>query len=106
MSSSSSVPSCAFLATGEVSWVFTTMPSVTVVVQAVSGLRWPSTSTMHWRQAPTGSSSGWSQKRGIWMPSSSAARMTSVPLGTATSKPSMVRVTRSVGTVVGACSGR
>ena len=33
------------------------------------------------------------------MPSSSAARMTSVPLGTATSKPSMVRVTRSVGTV-------
>ena len=45
-------------------------------------MRWPSTSTMHCRQAPTGSSSGWSQNRGIWMPSSSAARMTSVPLGT------------------------
>src|SRR5450432_964926 len=25
------------------------------------------TSTMHWRQEPTGSSSGWSQNRGIWM---------------------------------------
>ena len=98
MSSSSRVPRWAFSAIGLVSWVFTTMPSVTVVVQAVSGLRWPSTSTMHCRQAPTGSSSGWSQNRGIWMPSSSAARMTRVPLGTETSKPSMVSVMRSVGT--------
>ena len=40
------------------------------------------TSTRHWRQAPTGSSSGWSQNRGIWMPTCSAARMTRVPLGT------------------------
>jgi hypothetical protein len=39
MSRSSRVPSCAFLATGLVSCVFTTMPSVTVVVQAVNGLR-------------------------------------------------------------------
>ncbi len=83
MSSSSRTPSCAFLATGLVSWVCTTMPSVTVVVQAVSGLRWPSTSTMHWRQAPTGSSSGWSQNRGTWMPTSSAARMTQRALGDA-----------------------
>ena len=52
------MPSCAFFATGLVSCVRTTMPSVTVVVQAVSGLRWPSTSTMHCRHAPTGSSSG------------------------------------------------
>ena len=29
-----------------------------------------------------GASSGWSQNRGIWMPSCSAARMTRVPLGT------------------------
>ena len=36
----------------------TTMPSVHVVVQEASGLRWPSTSTRHWRQAPIGSSSG------------------------------------------------
>ena len=95
MSSSSSTPSWAFFATGLLSWVLTTMPSVTVVVQAVSGLRWPSTSTMHCRQAPTGSSSGWSQKRGTWMPTSSAARMTSVPLGTLTSNPSIVTVMRS-----------
>ena len=82
MSSSSITPCCAFSATGEVSWVLTTMPSVTVVVHDASGLGWPSTSTRHWRQAPTGSSSGWSQNRGTWMPISSAARMTSVPLGT------------------------
>ena len=53
-------------------------------------------STRHWRQAPTGSSSGWSQNRGIWTPTCSAARITRVPLGTLTSTPSMVRVTRSV----------
>src|SRR3954454_10800106 len=58
---------------------------------------------MHWRQAPTGSSNGWSQNRGIWMPSSSAARMMSVPLGTAASTSSMVSVTRSSG---GGPSGR
>src|SRR4051794_19592261 len=102
MSSSSSVPRCAFSATGDVSWVRTTMPSVTVVVQEATGLRCPSTSTMHCRQAPTGSSSGWSQNRGIWIPISSAARMTSVPFGTCTSKPSMVTVTRSVWTATSA----
>src|SRR5439155_3260579 len=41
----------------------------------------------------TGSRSGWSQNRGISMPSSSAARMIRVPLGTAISFPSMVTVT-------------
>ena len=66
------------------------MPSVQVIVQDAIGLRWPSTSTMHWRQAPAGSRSGWSQNRGISMPSSSAARMTRVPLGTQISMPSMV----------------
>src|SRR5260370_31817383 len=69
------------------------MPSVQVVVHEVSGFRWPSTSTKHWRQAPTGSRRGWSQNRGTAMPSSSAALITSVPLGTAISKPSMVTVT-------------
>ena len=70
------------------------MPSATVIVQEACGLgigrRLPSragiaTSTRHCRQAPTGSSSGWSQNRGISMPTCSAARMTSVPLGTVTS---------------------
>src|SRR5690606_5205621 len=53
------------------------------------------TSTRHWRQAPTGLSSGWSQNRGIAMPICSAARITSVPFGTATSTSSMVKVTVS-----------
>src|ERR1700709_351530 len=53
------------------------------------------TSTGHARQAPAGSSSGWSQNRGIWMPSCSAARISKVPLGTEISNPSIVTVTRS-----------
>ncbi len=91
------MPACALLATGDVSCVLTTMSAATVVVQAATGLRWPSTSTMHCRHAPTGSSSGWSQNRGTSMPSSSAARMISVPFGTLTGSPSMVSVTWSGG---------
>src|SRR5918994_1197543 len=90
ISSSSRLPSWPALATSEVTWVLTSMPSVTVVVQAVSGLRWPATSTRHWRQAPRGASSRWSQKRGTIVPSCSAARITSVPGGTSSSWPSMV----------------
>src|SRR5215218_6453076 len=93
MSSSSRVPSWPARATSEVSWVLTTMPSVTVVVQAVSGLRCPATSTRHCRQAPRGASSRWSQKRGITTPSCSAARMTSVPGATSSSWSSMVTFT-------------
>ena len=58
MSSSSITPCWALSATGEVSWVFTTMPSATVIVQEACGFgigRPPiSTSTRHWRQAPAG----------------------------------------------------
>ena len=90
-------PCWAFSATAEVSWVLTTMPSVTVTAQAGCGLGCPSISTRHMRQAATGSSSGWSQNRGISTPSCSAARMISVPLGTDTSTPSTVAVTVSAG---------
>src|SRR5215211_1538202 len=90
ISSSSRLPSWPALATAEVTWVLTSMPSVTVVVQAVSGLRWPITSTRHCRQAPSGASSRWSQNRGTIVPSCSAARITSVPGGTSSSWPSMV----------------
>jgi hypothetical protein len=38
MSSSSITPSWAFLATGELCWVLTTMPSATVIVQLACGL--------------------------------------------------------------------
>ncbi len=95
MSSSSITPRCALSAISEVTWVRTTIPSATGVVQEVTGLGAPSTWTMHWRHAPAGSSRGWSQKRGIWTPRRSAARMTSVPGGTETSRPSTVRVTGS-----------
>ena len=90
------MPCCALSATGLVAWVLTTMPSATVIVHEACGLGiglpLPASgmSTRHWRQAPTGASSGWSQKRGIWTPTCSAARMTSVSLGTLTSTPSIV----------------
>ena len=84
-----------------VAWVLTTMPSATGSVQEACGLGKPrplpasGMSTRHWRQAPTGASNG-GRKRGTWTPICSAARMTSVSLGTLTWTPSMVRVTRSV----------
>ncbi len=57
-SSSSITLRCAPAAAVDVACVRTTIPSVTVVVQEASGLRWPSTSTRHCRQAPAGASSG------------------------------------------------
>ncbi len=105
------IPCCALSATSLVAWVLTTMPSATVMVHEACGLGKPrplpasGTSTRHWRQAPTGSSRGWSQKRGIWTPTCSAARITRVSLGTLTSTPSMVRVTRSSVVVAGDFSG-
>src|SRR5256714_4384920 len=92
----SMIPSCAFLATSEVSWVLTTMPSATAWVHEATGLRCPSMSTRHCRQAPAGASSGWSQKRGMAMPSRSATRITSSPLAASTSTPSMVSLTVSL----------
>ena len=86
----SMIPSCALAATGLVAWVSTTMPSATGSVQDACGLGKPrplpasGTSTRHWRQAPTGASSGWSQNRGIATPTCSAARITRVSLGTLT----------------------
>ncbi len=46
-SSNSIIPRWAFSATGEVSWVRTTIPLVTAVVQDAGGLGWPSTWTRH-----------------------------------------------------------
>ena len=102
ISSSSITPCCALSATAEVCWVFTTMPSATVIVQLACGFgigRPPiSTSTRHCRQAPAGSSSGWSQNRGTMIPSRSQARISSSPLGASTSIPSMVSRTCPSGT--------
>ena len=101
ISRNSICPRCAFSATGEDSWVRTTMFGATSIVHEACGLGIPrplpasGISTRHWRHAPTGSSNGWSQNRGIWMPISSAARMSRVPFGTLTSMSSIVSVTRS-----------
>ena len=100
---------CAFSATGELSCVLTTMPSATVWVHAACGLgigRPPiSTSTRHCRHAPTGSSSGWSQNRGMAMPIRSAVRITSSPLGAMTVMPSIVSRTWPSGTGSGSGAG-
>ena len=61
------IPCCALSATGEVTWVLTTMPSATASVQEACGFTRPggpiiarcravghATSTRHCRQAPTG----------------------------------------------------
>ncbi len=106
-SSISMAPRWAFSATGEVSWVWMTMPSATSMAQDGCGFGKPRPlpasvmSTRHCRQLAAGSSSGWSQNLGIWMPSSSAARMIKVPFGTLTWKPSTVRVTMSTGCSTG-----
>ena len=102
MSSSSMTPCCALSATAEVICVLTTMSWATVIVQLACGLgilRPPiSTSTRHWRQAPAGSSRGWSQKRGTTIPRRSQVRISSSPCGASTTRSSMVRRTCPCGT--------
>jgi hypothetical protein len=99
ISRNSMFPCCALSATGDECCVRTTMPCATGSVQDACGLGMPrplpasGTSTKHCRHAPIGSSSGWSQNRGIWMPICSAARITSVPSGTVTWTSSIVSVT-------------
>ena len=121
------MPCCALSAPSDVYCVLTTMPGATVIVHEACGFIRPGgpciwvgspgvpsgpgrpgihTSTRHWRQAPTGSRPGWSQNRGISMPTSSAARMMSVPFGTDTSRSSIVRVTRSAAAGAGAAGLR
>jgi hypothetical protein len=105
-SSSSIMPACALAATGEVNWVRTTMPGVTSSVQLACGLGMaridPSgpgvaTSTRHCRQAPTGASSGWSQKRGDGDADLLGGADHQGPLGTLTSTSSIWTVTVSTG---------
>jgi hypothetical protein len=92
-SRNSITPFCASSATLDVRWVRTTMLSPTGMAQAGCGFGCPSISTRHIRHAATGSSSGWSQKRGISMPSCSAARMISVPFSAVIDTPSMLNAT-------------
>ena len=110
ISRNSMMPCCALSATSDVNCVLTTMPSATSIVQEACGLGNPrplpasGMSTRHCRQAPTGSSSGWSQNLGIEMPRSSAARISRVPFGTLSWMSSMVSVTRFSTSVEGPSS--
>ena len=69
------------------------MPGATGVVQEAGVPRRPSISTTQRRQEPKASRLSEAQSLGMDMPSSAAARITDVPSGTVTSKPSMVSVT-------------
>ena len=55
--------------------------------------RMPSTSTRQSRQEPKASTRSVAQSLGIAVPISAAARMTEVPAGTLTRRPSIVSVT-------------
>ena len=63
MRRNSSTPSWAFFTPGV--WVWTTIPSVTVAVQAGGRPRCPSISTRHMRHMPTGFIRSCQQKRGM-----------------------------------------
>ena len=69
-------------------WVRTTMPSATGVVHDAGVPRRPSISTRHNRQEPNASRRSVAHSLGTSMPASAAARMTEVPSGTTTVKPS------------------
>ncbi len=73
--------------------VITDMPGATSVVQLAGVPARPSISTRHMRQEPNAFSVSDAQSFGILTPISAAARMTDVPSGTVTSKPSIFTVT-------------
>src|SRR5690606_28423429 len=76
-------------------WVWTFMPGMTGVVQLAGVPRAPSISTRHIRHEPNACMLSVAQSFGMSPPISAAARITLVPAGTVTSRPSMVRVTIS-----------
>ena len=71
-------------------WVLTTMPSAHGVVHEAGTPLAPSTSTRHIRQDPNASSESVAHSFGMATPASVAARITDVPAGTSTWRPSMV----------------
>ena len=79
----------------------TTMPSSHGVVHDAGVPLRPSMSTTHMRQEPNASSESVAQSLGMAMPASVDARITDVPEGTVTSRPSTVRVTIVVDVLAG-----
>src|SRR5687768_6561893 len=76
-------------------WVLTCIPGPTGVVQLAGVPRAPSISTRHIRQLPNDCMLSVAHSLGMLPPISAAARITLVPLGTVTSRPSTVSVTIS-----------
>src|SRR5690606_18943801 len=76
-------------------WVCTFMPGMTGVVQLAGVPGAPSISTRHRRHEPKLFMLSVAQSLGIEPPISAAARITLVPAGTVTSRPSIVSVTCS-----------
>ncbi len=70
------------------------MPCATGVVQDAGVPRTPSISTRQRRHEPNDSRLSVAQSFGMAMPLSAAARMTDVPAGTVTVRPSISSVTR------------
>ncbi len=77
-------------------FVWTTMPSLTCVLQAIWSFGIFSISTWHMRQLPSTGRSGCQQNLGMRIPIVSAAWMTVVPAGTSISFPSMVHLGMAV----------
>ena len=77
-------------------WVLTTIPAATGVVQLAGVPLRPSISTRQRRHDPKLSSMSVAQSFGTATPACRAARMTEVPSGTVTERPSIVSVTAVV----------
>src|SRR5260370_7388398 len=73
--------------------VRTFIPARTGVVHDAGKPRWPWTSTRPKRHEPNGSSESVAHNFGTWIPASAAARITDVPSGTATPRPSISSAT-------------
>ena len=73
--------------------VWTTIASAHGVVHDAGVPRPPSTSTRQSRHDPKAARVSVAHRRGMSTPASAAARMTEVPSGTVTARPSMVRLT-------------
>ncbi len=74
-------------------WVWTFIPGITGVVHDAGVPRIPSISTRHRRHDPNCLRLSLAQSLGIDPPVSAAARITVVPVGTVTSRPSIEQVT-------------
>ena len=94
------MPSCARLVIADCVSIFMSGDTVTMHDGVSCGPRPLSISTRHCRHMPTELIRGCQQNRGMYVPTRSAAAMTSSPLRATTARPSIV-----IGTTFGSGSG-